>query len=193
MPDPTTPTPPARGRLAAVTSWVAAHDRAVLLAAAAFQLAVLGGMAVLRLTPLLAGETILVRAVPVDPRDPFRGDYVTLAYEFGTVPPGGVEGLPGAAGRGDEAVGRTVYVTLVPDPDGRHWGGGPVSVRPPTGGKYLRGTIVSPGRIEFGIESYFVEEGKGKEYERAIRDRRLSAELAVTADGQAVLRGLRTD
>jgi hypothetical protein len=90
-------------------------------------------------------------------------------------------------------VGRTVYVALVPDSDGRHWSGGPVSVRPPAGGKHLRGTIVAPGRIEFGIESYFVEEGKGKEYERAIRDRRLSAELAVTADGLAVLRGLRTD
>jgi uncharacterized membrane-anchored protein len=47
--------------------------------------------------------------------------------------------------------------------------------------------------MEFGIESYFVEEGTGRRYEQAIRDRHLSAELAVTSGGQAALKGLRIE
>lgn len=182
-----------RGRFAAVATWVVKHERQVLLAAAGFQVAVLAAMGLLRLTPLLTGDTILVRAVPVDPRDVFRGDYVILGYEFSNVPPGGVEGLPVNWTDATEWRGRTVYVMLVPEPDGRHWRGDRVSVTRPAAGKFLRGTLVGPGRIEFGIESYFVQEGKGKEYEQALRGRRLSAELAVTADGRAALRGLRVE
>lgn len=194
MPDPSPAAPPTRGRLGALATWIAGHERLVLLAAAGFQVAVLAGMGLLRLTPLLTGDAILVRAVPVDPRDVFRGDYVVLGYEFSNVPPGGIEGLPAADGTDERGwAGRPVYVTLEPEPDGRHWRGGRVSVTPPAGGKFLRGTLAAPGRIEFGIESYFVQEGKGREYERALRDRRLSAELAVTADGRAALRGLRID
>jgi uncharacterized membrane-anchored protein len=59
--------------------------------------------------------------------------------------------------------------------------------------KSIRGTLLDRFRIEFGIESYFVQEGKGKEYEDAIRSRRLSAEVALTPDGHAALRGLRIE
>ena len=40
-------------------------------------------------------------------------------------------------------------------------------------------------RIEFGIESYFVQEGKGQDYEDASATTALSAEVAVAADGRA--------
>ncbi len=48
-------------------------------------------------------------------------------------------------------------------------------------------------RIEFGIESYFVEEGKGRDIERAIRDKKVSAEVALTVDGKAALKGLKIE
>jgi uncharacterized membrane-anchored protein len=54
----------------------------------------------------------------------------------------------------------------------------------------MKGTVAKPGSIEFGIESFFVQEGKGKEYEEARTARRLSAEVALTADGVARLKGL---
>jgi uncharacterized membrane-anchored protein len=174
--------------------WVKGHERTILLAAAGFQVIFLAAIIVLRAVPLLTGHTILVRVVPVDPRDLFRGDYVTLSYEFNRLPPGGVEGLPAADWQQQrDWMGKTVYVTLVPEPDGEHWQADKFSIHLPAGGKYLRGWIAGPGRLEFGIESYFLQEGTGHKYEEAILSRRLSAEIAVTADGQAALRGLRIE
>jgi uncharacterized membrane-anchored protein len=49
------------------------------------------------------------------------------------------------------------------------------------------------GTLQFGIEAYYVQEGTGHRYEQAIRDRKLSAELAVTSGGQAALRALRIE
>jgi uncharacterized membrane-anchored protein len=181
-------------RLDSIIAWIKGRERFILLATAAFQVLLLLSMIGLHLAPHVYGETILVRVVPVDPRDLFRGDYVILSYDFNRVPPGGIEGLPAPAWKNDrEWQGSTVYVTLVPEPDGKHWRADTFSVHRPAGGKYLRGQLTGHGRIEYGIESYYVQEGKGRAYEQAIRNRRLSAEIAVTADGQAGLRGLRIE
>ena len=47
--------------------------------------------------------------------------------------------------------------------------------------------------IAFGIESYYVQEGTGLDYEAAVRRGRVSAVVAVAPDGQAALRGLRIE
>ena len=46
------------------------------------------------------------------------------------------------------------------------------------------------GRATYGIESYYVQEGTGHDYEAAVRNRRLWAEVALASDGAASLRGL---
>lgn len=184
----------------AIIAWFKDHDRTILIGAVLFQVLVLLGMAVPRGKTLLTGETVLLRVVPVDPRDLLRGDYVILSYEISRVPPAGVVGLFGPGGGRpnisdvDQGRGRTVYVTLIPEPDGRHYRRGRVSIDPPAPGvKYIRGTLLNRSSIQFGIESYFVQEGKGKEYEDAMRSRRLSAEVALTPDGSAAVRGLRIE
>lgn len=170
------------------------HERAVLLVAAAFQLLVLVGMIVQRLMPLVTGDVLLVRVEPVDPRDLFRGDYVILSYEFSRYPPEGIDGLPARSGRSyRDHAGRTVYVQLVPEPDGRHYRAGRMSTTAPRSGKFLRGRIAGYDRIDFGIESYYVQEGTGRVYEDAVLRGRLSAEIAVTDSGQASLRALHKD
>jgi uncharacterized membrane-anchored protein len=175
-------------------TWIKDHERLVLLTAAAFQVIFLVAMIGLRVTPLLAGETILVRVVPVDPRDLFRGDYVILGYDFSRIPPAGIEGLADSdRQREQQWQGLTVYVSLVPELDGKHWRAERFSLSQPTSGKYLQGRITGPGRLEFGIEAYYLQEGQGSKYEEAMRDRRLAAEIAVTADGHAALRGLRIE
>lgn len=183
-----------------IIAWFRDHERPILIGAVLLQVLVLLGMMVPRSKALLTGETILLRVEPVDPRDLLRGDYVILSYEISRVPPGGVVGLSGPGGVRpdigdfDRGRGQTVYVTLIPEPDGRHYRGGPVGIDPPAPGvKYIRGTLLNRSQIRFGIESYFVQEGKGKEYEEAIRSRRLSAEVALTPDGSAALRGLQFD
>jgi hypothetical protein len=89
--------------------------------------------------------------------------------------------------------GKTVYVTLVPEPDGKHWRAGTFSTERPTRGTFLRGTISRGNNIEYGIESFYVQEGEGDKYEEAVRDRQLSAKVVVAADGRAALSGLQID
>lgn len=173
--------------------WLKRREFLVLALAVGLQVVVLGAMIVQRARPLVTGDTVLLRVVPVDPRDLFRGDYVILSYDFSRVSPGSIAGLPQSAYNSRERTGRTVYVSLVPEPDGQHWRADKFSTTRPSSGKYLRGTITGYHRIGCGIESYYVQEGTGRKYEQAIRNRKLSAEVAVTSDGQATLRALRIE
>lgn len=179
-------------------SWLKGRERTLLLVGITLQLLVLVGMIMLRTVTVMTGETVLLRIVPVDPRDLFRGDYVTLSYEFSRVPPQGIAGLPTRQherynGHHDEWEGQTVYVSLVPEEDGKHYRAERYSTDPPDDGLYLRGTITNWNQIQYGIDSYYVEEGTGRKYEEAARTRQLSAEVAIAPDGKAVLRGLHID
>jgi uncharacterized membrane-anchored protein len=176
-----------------VLGWLKARERKILLLTAAAQLAILVAMIALRAIPLLTGKTVLVRVQPVDPRDLFRGDYVILSYDFSRVSPEGIEGLSETDRYRRKWEGRTVYVPLVADSDGVHWRAEKATVVKPASGPFLRGQMQRYGSLQFGIESYYVQEGTGHRYEQAIRDRHLSAELAVTPSGLAALRGLRIE
>jgi len=151
------------------------------------QVVVLVSMIVLDAAPLVFGERIKLQTAPVDPRDLFRGDYVVLEYDFNRFGPGSVQGLSSSYDQDwfyNDVVGRDVYVSLTPMGD-YHIASGAAVERPPAG-PYLRGRMVSPYRLECGIEAYYVEEGEGRRLENLIRQRRLLAEVAVWR-GQAKL------
>jgi uncharacterized membrane-anchored protein len=177
-----------------VFAWLKSRERQILLVTAAAQLLILLGMIALRALPLITGRTVLVRVVPVDPRDLFRGDYVILSYDFSRTPREGIEGLS-AQEREDwrKLEGRSVYAPLVRDSVPGHWRAEKVTVVKPDTGPFLKGQMGRYGSLEFGIEAYYVQEGTGRRFEQAIRDRRLSAELAVTSSGQAALKSLRIE
>lgn len=173
-------------------AWFRRHELLLLSVGVTLQLAILAGMIAYRAMPLVTGETVLLRVVPVDPRDPFRGDYVILSYDFSRGSTVGIE-WGGTVGRGRrDNSQRTVFVSLVRESDGRHWRTDKISVNRPADGTYLVGTWQN-GRVQCGIEAFFVQEGQGRDYEQAIRNRRLSAEVAVTSRGQATLRGLKIE
>jgi uncharacterized membrane-anchored protein len=158
------------------------------------QLAILVAMIGVRAIPLVTGQTVLVRVQPVDPRDLFRGDYVTLSYEFSRIPSQGIEGLSSTRwGYGSDQQGRTVYVPLVKEEDGVHWHAAKVTLDKPPMGPFLKGQVGRYGLMQFGIEAYYLQEGSGRMYEQALRNRKLSAELAVTSGGQAALRSLKIE
>ena len=46
------------------------------------------------------------------------------------------------------------------------------------------------GIVQFGIEQFFVQEGPGNDYEKAVRERKLSAEVVVDAAGNAQIKAL---
>lgn len=109
----------------------------------------------------------------------FRGDYVTLSYAISST-------------RSQKVypAGQTVYSTLVPELDGRHYRGGVFLENAPDSGVFIRGTAQENGRVTYGIESYYLQEGTGHDYENAVRDRRLWAEVALDGGGTPALRGL---
>lgn len=171
-------------------SWLKRHELQIIIAGIIFQFVVLAGMIVMRLLPLVTGDVILLKVIPVDPRDIFRGDYVVLGYDCSQIPSGGIPGLQGSQKYGyDDVQGQTVYVSLAPEPDGKHWRPEKYSTERPKQGKYLRGQIQG-WQIQYGIESFYVQEGKGREYENAVQNHKLSAEICVTSSGAAVVRSL---
>ncbi len=190
MSDASTLTSCETGWIRRIVDFIKQRERLVLILGAALQITVLAGIVVMRSLPLLTGDTVLLRVVPVDPRDMFRGDYVTLGYDISRVTPGQIKGL---AKPFQDSRGQVVYVTLVPAADGVHFKGGEASVDRPSSGKFIRGTLDRWNRITFGIESYYVQEGTGHDYEAAVRQGHLSAEVAISPDGQAALRGLRIE
>ncbi len=141
----------------------------------AFQAAVLVGGAVAEEIRVSSGEKVVLQTVPVDPRDLLRGDYVVLAYEISTY----------QAGR--FGVGDVVYVELAER--GGAWEPVAIGARHP-GGTAIRGQIVRPGWIEYGIEAYFVPEGRGWEIETADD---VDVVVSLGADGRARIRHLVVD
>ena len=121
---------------------------------------------------LSSGKRVVLRAQPVDPEDPFRGQYVALTYDISRLRAAGTE------------PGTTVYVPL--QKRGRAWTGDRVVRERPDEGTFIRGRTGAFG-IRYGIEKFFVEEGQAPRYERAMAQRRLYAEVVLDGDGDARL------
>ena len=70
-----------------------------------------------------------------------------------------------------------------------------MSVDRPADGPFIRGTTVGHGRIEYGIESYYVQESTGHDYEDAIRNpnQEVWAEIKLDKNGRATLVGLHIE
>jgi len=151
---------------------------------------------------LKTGHEITMPVKPLDPRDLFRGDYVTLGYDVSTLnksntPEGRIAEL---------RAGSAAFVTLSPKADGG-WTVKDVAPAFPT--QVAAGDIVLKGRVRnawaqaggsektvsvrYGIESYFVPEGTGRALENQVRDHKIEAIVAVGSDGTAALKGLVID
>lgn len=188
------------------------------IAVAAFQTAAIGWMVWDRIQLLRTGREVVLPIVPVDPRSLFRGDYVILSYDAQNVPgqfvtdelkkarpavfyvtwekrgdawqPAGIttEVLPPAADRlSVKARTRHGWWTTRP----------PRPVPPATVGAVAPASPVSQPEpvllVRYGIESYFVAEGKGRGLEKTARERKLAAVIAVDARGNAAIKGLEID
>jgi uncharacterized membrane-anchored protein len=170
--------------------------RALIIAAASLQVLVLVYMAWERESVLRNGRIVFLRTMPIDPRDPFRGDYVRLDYEMGHVSTNQVRGV--TATQAGVRQGQRVYAILRDGPGGvarlDHVSG----VAPDTG-LFVRGrTDRSYGpfmNVRYGIEAYFVQQEKGRILEDGRRRGEvrvpLEMEVAVGRNGLAVLKGYR--
>lgn len=166
-------------------------DRPKFYAAVAVQFAVLVAMILQSFSILASGREVRLKVVPVDPRSLISGDYVILSYDLSTV-------TASVDAPGKYRVGDAVYVRLT-DVVGGLSEGGEVADRPFASGLFLRGTVRQAWehsdsaqrlRVEYGIESWYVPEGTGREVERKAREGRLVAVLAVTGDGRSALKAI---
>ena len=131
------------------------------------------------------GVEVVLESLPVDPRDPVRGDYVILGYRAERL-----DGLPDARLR----VGEEVYVVFVQR--GRYWE--PVSLRTQNLGQdewdhgrvAIRARVVreSPLRVEYpNLGEYFVPQGTG------VLPSPPDVHIAVSRDGVARIKYLEVD
>ncbi len=177
----------------------------VVLAVAA-QVAVLGWMAGEREWILHNGRTVWLRTAPIDPRDLLRGDFVRLDYDINTVAAESIVGLVADTEAGTPRRHQVVYTRLQPSGEGLYEAAGTGTTRPAEG-PFIRGRVEDQGNfawragagrvfVKYGIEQYFVEQGKGKQ----IEDRRgtrnglqvpMEVEVALGSSGTAVIRDYR--
>ncbi len=182
-------------------------NRLAVLSVVLLQLAVLSTIALKREAIMASGATVYLRTAPVDPRDLFRGDYVTLSYDIantGTLFNNFMLEYPEEAKEISEKQARhSVYVPIEVDANGIATASG-LYLEPPAQGLFIKGRMgkgtsqrwMRDRRIKFGIEKYFVEQGKGIEMEDMLGERdewqrAMEVEVALGDDGTPVIVGHR--
>jgi uncharacterized membrane-anchored protein len=121
---------------------------------------------------------LLLEAAPVDPQDLLRGDYMVLRYDIGDLP------LPEGAAEGD-----TAWVLL--EPRGAYYKAASLSLggEPPLApGQVAARGYVAGGRVEFGIERYFVPQGMGQP-----RFEKIEVEAAASPTGELYIKRVLID
>lgn len=184
--------------------------KTALIIAIILQLLVLLWMAGEREWIVRTGPTIWLRTAPMDPRDPFRGDYVTLGYGISTIAaerfgPALREKIAAIREKRDKEPKRetVVFVALQAGEDSV-MDVARVDLRPPATGPFIKGRVREHGMnaerltgVAYGIDAFFVEQGQGRTLERVPEgtpeDVVVSLEMraALGRDGTAVLTGYR--
>lgn len=164
--------------------------------AIALQLAVIFTMIAYKTSILRAGTEVLLKIEPIDPRDMLRGDYITFHYAISNFDQGLLQGAPVRSGE-------TVYVTL--RQSGKLWTAQSVQRTVPQGDTlpFLMGKVASGAsrtdskltrgsriHVVYGIEEYFIPEGKGRGINLRGVDNESFARVSIDRNGRAVLRQL---
>lgn len=179
-------------------------SRKLMIAAIAAQLLVLVYMAATREMIFHTGQQIYLRTAPIDPRDPFRGDFVRLCYDINTVHENKFQGETPADIFKE---GDVFYTVLKPGPNDI-FQVDYLSEDKPSDKVFIKGRLTRRWQfncsnsfshtfnLKYGIEQYFVQQGKGKEMEARLGDRNsiqipLEMLVALGNDGTAVIKDYR--
>jgi len=152
----------------------------IFLLIGVFWLIIIIGFVTYQEFTLKTGQDVLLKVQPVDPRDLFRGDYVVLRYDITRV-------------NSDTQLsnGERVYAQLEINKEGY----GEVSQLSTTKpeGLFIRGKVYRKWKegvydINYGIESYFVPEGKGLQLERQLND--IDVKVSIDKYGRAIIKSM---
>jgi uncharacterized membrane-anchored protein len=154
----------------------------LLILAVAFQVLAVAWIAIDRELILITGKPVTLQTAPIDPRDIFRGDYVSLSYLFNKIQP---EQLDEDIRQIGVKKGDSVYLILTENP-GKASRASSLQRDLPSDGLFLTGKVDTdwqpttrvfvnkkqteqpnkqPVHVRYGIERYYVQQGKGKEIE----------------------------
>lgn len=157
-----------------------------------FQTLALIAIIIYKMSISLGGTEVFLRIEPYDPRDPFRGDYITFRYsDLSTISLYYIRGDADGLKKGQE-----VYVTL--EKQDRFWL--PINVtkaKPDTDELIIKGIIDETSRsldtinLKYGIEEYFIPEGTGQNI--FFDDKETVAKVAIDENGNAVLKEIYLD
>jgi len=168
--------------------------------AIAVQLAIIFAVIIFKVTILTGGTEIVLRVEPIDPRDLLRGDYATFQYN--------ISNLDSYLAKGQQLRNNdTVYVSL--RKSGKYWAAQSIQKTKPGNNEiFIKGRVVSGGtdsqfnplslqrftgsrfHIIYGVEEYFIPEGKGNELNSLGRVQEALARVVVDGNGNAVLKQL---
>lgn len=164
------------------------------------QTGILANMIESRVSILRDGSDVLLKTVPVDPRDLLRGDYVILSYDISVIP---ADKLTGAIPT--EPTDAQLSVRLKPGEDGFFTvtqasfeplaaEAGSVIARSLPFMYYPSPEGPQPSiQVDYGIERYYVPEGEGLVLEEARNIGALSVTARVDAAGRMQIRLMSKD
>ncbi|MBF0501021.1 MAG: GDYXXLXY domain-containing protein [Candidatus Riflebacteria bacterium] len=168
-------------------------QRKAFIAAVLVQLLILIAVPAQKMKSLYFGRTIFLQVAPVDPYSIMSGYYVTLSYDIQRL-----DKISSDAARLDQEHFRDVYVTVEEHKNGL-WEAVSAEGYPP--GKlsenqvFLHGNFRQWRRVTFGIEDFYIPEGRRKEINDDLQKNRDKARVEVKVDdaGNAVLVSLRIE
>lgn len=140
---------------------------------------------------LNTGIKVLLKTIPVDPKDLLMGDYVILNYEIGQIP-------EKYKNNNDYSLNKDVYVVLKTDINNIATIDRIIIGEKPDKPLYIKGKISKCNTIiplwktgvciNYGIENYYVKERTGMDLERNLRNGAL-VEISVDKYGNAKVKG----
>ena len=165
------------------------NKKLIFIAVSFLWIVVAVGLIISKQHIIRTGKTVLLETVPVDPRDFLRGDYVILRYKISTIDLQQIQSEESYYGQG-----KRVYVKL--EPRERFWEATAVKTKMPVSdnGVYIKAKVNhcynKKLKLNYGIESYFVPEGEGKDIEKNMRGNKSSVEVEVLVDtsGNAIIK-----
>lgn len=186
----------------------------LIIAAVLVQLLILGWMAGEREWIVRTAPEVWLRTAPVDPRDLFRGDYVTLGYEISTIHADKFgPGLKKYLGEQDWENYRwssheiVIFFALKQDPSTGLATVAAADLTPPPSGIFIKGRARLHGfgssrtsltGVAYGIDAYYIQQGRGGEFERRSPlgfpddvQTPMEMRVAIGSNGTAVLTGHR--
>ena len=169
------------------------------LLAALLQSAALGKILWDRHALLENGREVVLQSAMVDPRDLFRGHYVTLNLSVGALEEGTFT-VDGELENGED-----IFVSLKPGGEDGFWVADTLYAAMPEApsAPVLRGRLVSTRTvtgenapryvIRFPFDRYFADKKKAKDLEKVRNDRKLGVIISVGEGGEGAVKGISVD